>query len=82
MRQRVTITIDSKALSYVDRSARRRKVSRSRLIEAFVEQSRRRDQEDGLRRMAKEFFGAPSPEEEQEREDWLKMSLQTQERAD
>ena len=82
MRKRITITIDGGVLNYVDRSARKNRASRSRVIESFIEESRQTDQQDCLRRRAREFFAETKPEEVEETQDWLKMSLETLKRDD
>jgi hypothetical protein len=57
----------------------RRGPSRSRGIESLIDVSRRRKREEELAELAREFFARElSPAEREEREDWLKMSLETQ----
>jgi metal-responsive CopG/Arc/MetJ family transcriptional regulator len=77
MKHRITITITPESLGYVDRAARRTQRSRSRVIETLIEGAQRPLPEKELRRMASEFFTQSDTEEEQERKDWLKMSLKT-----
>lgn len=78
MKQRVTVSITRELLTYVDRSAGTRRTSRSRVIESLIQESRQRKREAELAERAREFFaGELSPEEQEEREAWLKMSLET-----
>ncbi|MEK7405133.1 MAG: CopG family transcriptional regulator [Acidobacteriota bacterium] len=82
MRQRVTVSINGETLRYVDRLAGKRGRSRSQVIESFIEESRRRKREENLAAQAGEFFAKDlTPEENEEREDWLKMSAEAQKRA-
>jgi metal-responsive CopG/Arc/MetJ family transcriptional regulator len=79
MRPRVTITIAKDLLVYVDRTAGKKGVSRSQVIESLLRDSHRRRREEELASRAKEFFAQPeSVEEIEERQDWLKMSAETQ----
>lgn len=75
MKRRVTISITSESLQYIDRVARRTKRSRSRVIEALIEALTAR-KEKRLRHMASEFFRR-NPDDQQERQDWMNMSLKT-----
>lgn len=77
MKHRITITITPESLRYVDRTARRTQRSRSRVIETLIEGAQEQFPEKQLRRMASAFFTQGEPDERQEREDWLKMSLET-----
>ena len=79
MKPRVTITIAKDLLVYVDRSAGKKGASRSEVIESLLRDSQRRRREEELASRAKEFFAQPETAEEvEERQDWLKMSAETQ----
>ena len=79
MKPRVTITIAKDLLVYVDRSVGKRGASRSEVIESLLRESQRRRREEDLARRAKEFFAEPETvEEREERQDWLKLSAETQ----
>ena len=78
MKPRVTISINLQTLRYVDRLVGKRGASRSEVVESFIREVRRRPREAALARRAKEFFAAPEPKAEtEEREDWMKASLET-----
>jgi hypothetical protein len=77
MKHRITITITPESLRYVDRTARRTQRSRSGVIETLIEGAQEQLPEKELRRMALEFFAHGAPDEGQEREDWLTISLRT-----
>ena len=78
MKARVTISISPEILRYVDRSVGKRGRSRSRVIESIIREASRHGLEDALTALAKDFFSQPiPPEEAEERNDWLKMSLET-----
>jgi metal-responsive CopG/Arc/MetJ family transcriptional regulator len=77
MKHRITITISPESLRHVDRAARRTQRSRSRVIETLIEGAQQPLPESELRRKASDFFAQSKPEEEQEREDWLKLSIET-----
>ena len=79
MKPRVTITISADLLVYVDRSAGKKGASRSEVIESLLRDSQRRRREEELASRAKGFFAQPETAEEiEERQDWLKMSAETQ----
>ena len=75
----MTISLTNETLRFVDRQAGKRARSRSAVIESLIQESRRRTREDELGRLAKEYFASvPAPEETEEREHWLEMSLEAQ----
>ena len=79
MKPRVTITISEDLLVDVDRSACKKGASRSEVIESLLRDSQRRRREEELASRAKKFFAHPETAEEiEERQDWLKMSAETQ----
>ena len=79
MKPRVTITIAKDLLVYVDRSVGKRGGSRSEVIESLLRDSQRRRREEELAGRAKDFFAQPETAEEgEERQDWLKLSAETQ----
>ena len=78
MKPRVTITINRHTLRYVDRLVGKRGASRSEVVESFIRESWQRQREAALARRAKQFFAEPEPETEtEEREDWMRASLET-----
>lgn len=69
----------SEALRFVDRQAGKHARSRSAVIESLIQTSRQRDRDEELSRLAKEFFASPpAPEEDEERRQWLELSMETQ----
>jgi metal-responsive CopG/Arc/MetJ family transcriptional regulator len=81
MKRRVTVSISKAALDYVDHSIGKRGPSRSQVIESLIRESWRRKREGQLAALARDFFATQAlPQEVEEREDWLQMSLETQER--
>lgn len=76
MKRRITISIAPESLQYIDGAARRTRRSRSRVIEALIEGAQTPLAEKELRRMASEFFQSDHGEQ-QERQDWMNMSLET-----
>lgn len=78
MKPRVTISINRQTLRYVDRLVGKRGASRSEVVESFIRESRQRQQQAALARHAKEFFAQPEPQAEtEEREAWIRASLET-----
>jgi metal-responsive CopG/Arc/MetJ family transcriptional regulator len=78
MKPRVTISIDQQTLLYVDRLVGKRGASRSEVVESFIRESWQRQREAALARRAKEFFAEPETQaEREEREDWMRASLET-----
>ncbi len=78
MKPRVTISISKQTLTYVDRLIGERGSSRSEVVESFIREYQRRQREQELARIAQEFFAGPASEQEtEERQDWLKASLET-----
>ena len=78
-RRRVTVSLTSDTLRFVDRQAGEHARSRSTVIESLILESRRRTREKELGRRAMEFFApAPAPEETREADQWLEMSLEAQ----
>jgi metal-responsive CopG/Arc/MetJ family transcriptional regulator len=78
-RRRVTVSLTSDTLRFVDRQAGEHARSRSAVIESLILESHRRTREIELGRRAKEFFAlAPAPEETAEDSQWLEMSLEAQ----
>jgi hypothetical protein len=69
----------SETLRFVDRQVGKRARSRSGVIESLIQTSRQRDRDQELSRLAREFFASPpTPEEDQERAQWLELSMETQ----
>jgi hypothetical protein len=79
-RRRVTVSLTGDTLRFVDRQAGEHARSRSAVIESLILESRRRTREEELGRRAKEFFAPapPAPEETDEGNQWLEMSLEAQ----
>ena len=83
MKKRLTISISKQSLDYVVRSVGKRGTSRSAVVESFIRESLEGRREERLARLAKEFFAQPeSPEEAEERNGWVKASMETQKRDD
>ena len=77
-RRRVTVSLTSDTLRFVDRQAGEHARSRSAMIESLILESRRRTREQELGWRAEEFFApAPAPEENAEGNQWLEMSMET-----
>ena len=78
MKPRVTISINAQTLRYVDRLVGKRGASRSAVVESFIREAWRQKREAALARRAKEFFAELEPQAAtQEREDWMRASLET-----
>lgn len=80
MKQRITISIDTSLLKYVDRLVRGQDASRSSVIESLIEDSQRLGEEEDRRMTAQAFFAEINAQEDEEREDWLRISMETQQR--
>jgi predicted transcriptional regulator len=77
MKQRVTLTLESDYVSYLDQIASETAQSRSMVVQTIIANYRRHQRRMELARQAARFFGQPeSPEEAAERADWEALGLE------
>ena len=77
MKQRVTLTLESDYVSYLDQIALETTQSRSMVVQTIIANYRRRQRQMELARQAAQFFGQPElPEEAAERADWESLGLE------
>ena len=77
MKQRVTLTLETDYVSYLDQLASETARSRSMVVQTIIANYRRRQRQMELARQAAQFFGQPeSPEEAAERADWEALGVE------
>ena len=77
MKQRVTLTLDAKAVSDLDEIAAREQKSRSAMAELVLTGFVRERRRVGLERQAAAFFAQPeSADEAEERAAWERLSME------
>jgi metal-responsive CopG/Arc/MetJ family transcriptional regulator len=77
MKQRVTVTLESDYVSYLDQIASEMVQSRSMVVQTIIANYRRRQRQMELARQAAQFFAQPEQAEEAaERADWEALGLE------
>ena len=77
MKQRVTLTLDTEAVSYLDKVATQEQKSRSAMAEVILMGFIHQQQRGALGRQAAAFFAQPqSADEAEERADWERLSME------
>lgn len=77
MKQRVTLTLEADAVSYVDKVATQERKSRSAVVEAILKDFIREQRQTELARQAAAFFARPeNADEAEERADWERLSME------
>ncbi len=75
-RERVTVSLSSKALTCLDSFKKQRRVSRSRALEILLAEWRKQEKRRAFAVAARAFFGQESPEEREETEAFETAALE------